>query len=135
MSTKSLSPKQLNFVQEFLIDFNATQSAVRAGYSKRSAEVTGHRLLRNAKICDEIQKQKEKVAEELRQRFISDAILAREVMLQVLNDPKSSNRDKITVAKDLLDRAGFGPIYKKELSGPNSNAIEIVFVNPRANCF
>jgi phage terminase small subunit len=126
----TLSHKQKAFLNEFIIDHNATQAAIRAGYSERSAEVTGFRLLRNDKICEGIHKQEVDLAKELRQKFIGDAIKAREVMLQVLNDPNSSNRDKITVAKDLLDRAGFGPIDKKELRSPNSNAIEIVFVDP-----
>jgi phage terminase small subunit len=125
-----LSPKQQTFVGEYLLDFNATRAAIRSGYSERSAEVTGHRLLRNAKVAEEIHIEKAKVAAELRERFIGDAILARKVMLEVLNDPNSTNRDKITVAKDLLDRAGYGQIYKKELSGPNQNAIEVVFVEP-----
>lgn len=39
------------FVEEYLVDLNATQAAIRAGYSERSAEVTGHRLLRDAKVA------------------------------------------------------------------------------------
>jgi len=46
-----MSPKQQRFVDEYLIDLNATQAAIRAGYSERSAEVTAHRLLSNAKIA------------------------------------------------------------------------------------
>ena len=37
-------------VVEYLIDFNATQAAIRTGYAAGSAEVTGSRLLRNAKV-------------------------------------------------------------------------------------
>ncbi len=33
----NLTPKQTRFVQEFLIDLNATQAAIRAGYSKKTA--------------------------------------------------------------------------------------------------
>lgn len=43
------------FADEYLIDLNAKQAAIRAGYSPRSAEVTGHRLLRNAKVAQAIQ--------------------------------------------------------------------------------
>ena len=46
----SLTAKQTRFVQEYLIDLNATQAAARAGYSKRSAEVQGCRLLKNDKV-------------------------------------------------------------------------------------
>lgn len=65
------SHKQKSFVQEFVLDFNATQAAIRPGYSERSAEVTGFRLLRNAKICEEIYKLKETMIAELRQKFIA----------------------------------------------------------------
>lgn len=41
-----MTPKQKRFVQEYLIDLNATQAAVRAGYSGKDASNTGHRLLR-----------------------------------------------------------------------------------------
>ncbi len=37
MSTKKLTPKQNRFVDEYLIDLNATQAAIRAGYSPRTA--------------------------------------------------------------------------------------------------
>lgn len=53
---KTLSDKQKAFVAEYLIDLNATAAAIRAGYSKRSAEVTANRLLRNAKIAREIER-------------------------------------------------------------------------------
>lgn len=46
-----LTPKQARFVEEYLIDLNATQAAIRAGYSARSAEVTGSRTLSNAKVA------------------------------------------------------------------------------------
>ena len=50
-----MTPKQERFVQEYLIDLNATQAAIRAGYSPRGAAVTGAKLLTNAKIQDAIQ--------------------------------------------------------------------------------
>ncbi|MBS7531838.1 terminase small subunit [Hazenella sp. IB182353] len=51
-----LTPKQQAFVKEYLIDLNATQAAIRAGYSKKTAEATGSRLLRNVKVQTAIQK-------------------------------------------------------------------------------
>ena len=35
--------KQFRFVREYLIDLNATQAAIRAGYSERAARQTGHK--------------------------------------------------------------------------------------------
>jgi phage terminase small subunit len=45
-----LAPRQDRFVQECIGDLNAKQAAIRAGYSARTAEVQGSRLLRNAKV-------------------------------------------------------------------------------------
>lgn len=46
-----LTPKQLAFGLEYLVDLNATQAAVRAGYSPNGADVAGSRLLRNRKVA------------------------------------------------------------------------------------
>lgn len=46
----ALTPKQNNFVAEYLVDQNATQAAIRAGYSPGSADVQGARLLGNARV-------------------------------------------------------------------------------------
>jgi phage terminase small subunit len=45
-----LTPKQARFVEEYLIDLNGKQAAVRAGYAAKAAEVQASRLLRNAKV-------------------------------------------------------------------------------------
>ena len=42
-----LTPKQQRFVEEYLVDLNATQAALRAGYAKRTAYSQGQRLLKN----------------------------------------------------------------------------------------
>ena len=45
-----LTNKQKCFVQEYLIDLNATQAAIRAGYSKKTAGITGFHTLKIPKI-------------------------------------------------------------------------------------
>ena len=47
--TREPTPKQARFVSEYLIDLNATQAAVRAGYSKKTADRIGPELL--GKTC------------------------------------------------------------------------------------
>lgn len=49
-----MTPKQLRFVQEYLLDLNATQAAIRAGYSKRTANEQGARLLAKASVAEAI---------------------------------------------------------------------------------
>lgn len=51
-----LTPRQQAFVAEYLIDLNATQAAIRAGYSKKTAYSQGQRLLKYAEVQDAIVK-------------------------------------------------------------------------------
>ena len=50
-----LSKKRRVFVEEYLKDFNGTQAAIRAGYSKNSARSTASRLLTIDNISDAIE--------------------------------------------------------------------------------
>lgn len=54
----SLPPRQQLFVQEYLIDLNATQAAIRAGYAYSSAAVTGHQLITNPNVAAHIERAK-----------------------------------------------------------------------------
>jgi phage terminase small subunit len=61
----SLSLKHQKFVAEYLVDKNATQAAIRAGYSERTARQQGARLLSKAVIADAIAEKAEKQVEKL----------------------------------------------------------------------
>lgn len=51
-----MTPKQAAFVDEYLIDLNATQAAIRAGYSEKTAQEQSSRLLSNVIVSQHIQK-------------------------------------------------------------------------------
>jgi len=51
----ALTAKQQRFVAEYLIDLNATQAAIRAGYSEKTAAEQASRLLTNVKVAEAIQ--------------------------------------------------------------------------------
>ena len=51
----ALTEKQARFVAEYLVDLNATQAAIRAGYSERTAEVIGYENLRKPQISAAIE--------------------------------------------------------------------------------
>ena len=57
-----LTTKQQRFVEEYCVDFNATQAAIRAGYSEKTAYSQGQRLLKNVEIQAAIQKRLDKLA-------------------------------------------------------------------------
>ena len=55
-----MNPKQQRFVTEYLIDCNATQAAIRAGYSEKTARFIGHENLTKPYIQKAIQEAREK---------------------------------------------------------------------------
>ncbi len=56
--------KQKRFCEEYLVDCNATQAAIRAGYSKKTARAVGQRLLTNVDIKKYIDQQLQKLKNE-----------------------------------------------------------------------
>lgn len=56
-----MNTKQEMFVNEYLIDYNATQAAIRAGYSERTARSIGQQLLTKLDIKNAIKEQREKI--------------------------------------------------------------------------
>jgi phage terminase small subunit len=63
--SEKLTPKQERFVAEYLIDLNATQAAIRAGYSEKTAAAIGAENLRKPLIAAAIAKRQAKVADKL----------------------------------------------------------------------
>lgn len=65
MAERKLTPKQQKFVAEYLIDLNATQAAIRAGYSAKTARNIAQELLTKPHIQVELQKRRGKVEKKL----------------------------------------------------------------------
>lgn len=59
MSDTKLTPKQQRFCDEYLVDLNATQAAIRTGYSEKTAYSQGQRLLKNVDVKAYIEQQLE----------------------------------------------------------------------------
>ena len=57
-----MTDKQQRFVDEYMVDLNATQAAIRAGYSPKNAEQVGYQLLQKTSVSKEISKRKAKLA-------------------------------------------------------------------------
>src|SRR4051812_42447033 len=80
----ALTPKQTAFVREYLVDLNATQAAVRAGYSRKTAEKIGSENLRKPEVAKALQAAMDKRAE--RVELTADLVL-RELLSHALFDP------------------------------------------------
>lgn len=57
----ALNAKQTRFCEEYLIDLNATQAAIRAGYSKKTAHSIGFENLTKPEIQDYVQKKRKEL--------------------------------------------------------------------------
>ena len=68
-----LNARQSRFVEEYMIDLNATQAAIRAGYSKKTANAQAGRLLVNVSVQAAIQEGRQAVKERS-QRTMDDVI-------------------------------------------------------------
>lgn len=68
-----LTPKQARFIEEYLVDLNATQAAIRAGYSEKTAYSQGERLLRNVEVAQGIEAAQE--ARSKRTEITQDMVL------------------------------------------------------------
>ena len=60
-----LTARQERFVAEYLVDLNATQAAIRAGYSKKTAGATGHENLKKPEIAKAIEGAQKKAMERI----------------------------------------------------------------------
>lgn len=69
----ALTDKQRRFVDEYLVDLNATQAAIRAGYSQKTAGQTGNEYLRKPEIAKAIRAAQERRAK--RTEITQDMVL------------------------------------------------------------
>ncbi|MBS6645876.1 MAG: terminase small subunit [Clostridiaceae bacterium] len=119
----ALTEQRKMFIDEYLKlrCKNATQAAINAGYSKKSASQQASDLLKIPEVSDYLNDQKRLIESELRQEFIFDATEARKVMYKIMTDDSAENKDRLSAAKDFLDRAGFKAVDRMELSGSLEN--------------
>lgn len=121
----TLTDKQLRFIEEYMKDYNATQAAIRAGYSERTASTSGYRNINNDELQAELQKQQDVLRTKLQRQFASDAKRAREVMFDIMDDEDSPPNVRYSAAKDLLDRAGYKPVEKQDVNTSGDIGIKV----------
>ncbi len=84
-----MTPKQERFAQEYMIDLNATQAAIRTGYSEHTAAEQGSRLLRNAKVAAAIQAAQAEFRERLEVSVESVTLQLRQAYDEAKNNGQS----------------------------------------------
>ena len=86
---KNLTKRQIDFVQEYMKTNNVRQSAIKAGYSAKTASVQGSRLLTNVKVSAYIRA----IAERLESDKIADIQEVMEYLTSVMRGEKKDQFD------------------------------------------
>lgn len=106
-----LRPQIMVFITEYLKNGNnATQAAISAGYSEKTAYSQGSRLLKSVEVQQYLNKTEQNLNRDLRTMFVEDAVEAYGVLKEIMNDPGVPPKDRLVAARDLLDRAGYKPV-------------------------
>ena len=91
-----MTGKQLKFISEYTKDFNATQAAIRAGYSPKTAYSIGQELLKKAEIQQAMQ--------EITDNFIADRNERLKFWTQIMRDDTEDMKHRLK-ASELLGKA------------------------------
>ena len=125
MKRGGLTDKQRAFCREMVVDWNATQAAIRAGYSAKTAAQTAHRLLRNVNVGARIRKLAQAAAH--RNDITVDRVLEehRRIAFANLSDIIEV-RDGIAYAKDFAE---LGPeqlaVIERVHQGPHGVTVSL----------
>lgn len=119
-----MTQKQKRFIEEYLIDLNATQAAIRAGYSPETAQQIGSENLSKPVIRACIDKA---IAERSRRTGLNqDRILTELAKIALLNPEKVVNFNDATIRQDALpeDLAAVASVKVKKFPTKDGEGIE-----------
>lgn len=130
----ALTPKQERFVEEYLVDLNGTQAAIRAGYSPKTANEQASAMLAKPGIKEAVQAQRAKVSERT-MRTVDDVMAdigrVRDNAMQIMTDPDTggqvmlSHKDALKALE--LEGKHLGAFTERiEHSGPGGSAIPTI---------
>lgn len=115
----SITPKQERFCQEYIVDYNGAQAAVRAGYAANSARKTASRLLTNADILARVR--------ELQREQTARLALTQDYVLQQLVDTYRCCREPEPVLVYAPDAGGMVESGKYQFDSKGAlRALELI---------
>lgn len=95
-----MTPKQRQFVEEYLIDKNATQAAIRAGYSAKTAGQIGDENLKKPEIAKAVEEGLARLAEEA---GVTQERIVEEFCRMGFYDPADLVRQPVTKPADIAN--------------------------------
>lgn len=133
-----LNERQEQFCNEYLLDLNATQAAIRAGYKEKTAYSMGQRLLKNVEVQNYIQQRKQDRVK--RTEITQDMVIQELALIAFSNaaDYASVVEENVMVERDgeqfpLLDLDGnpvkyrtVRPVLTAELTEDQKKALSVI---------
>lgn len=124
VEVSTLVKKRERFVEEYLIDLNATQAAIRAGYSAKTAYSIGHELMKIPEVRARIDKA---MAERSKRTGINaDRVLRELGKIAFVNATDVIDMSDATVKNDAErdDTAAIASVKVKVIPGENGDGVE-----------
>lgn len=112
-----MNERQELFAFEYAACLNATEAALRAGYSENSAYAQGHALLKNVEIQARITALLDERRAEQQRQFINANDQAIAALLDVVNNPRCAAQARVSAAVAILDRGGHSVVNKSLIKG------------------
>lgn len=120
----ALTKKQKRFVEEYLVDLNATQAAIRAGYSTQTAYSIGDENLKKPEIKNAIEKA---LAERSRRTGVNaDRVILELAKIAFINPTDVINMDEATVRGEANreDTAAISSVKVKRIPTEDGDIVE-----------
>ncbi|PCI03458.1 MAG: terminase small subunit [Hyphomicrobiales bacterium] len=123
MAKSNLTNKQQKFIDEYLQDLNATQAAIRAGYSEKTAQMIGSENLSKPMIAEAIALKRQEIADKAEWSAVE--------RLKMLGDIAQANSDgdprvSVSAIAEANKMQGSHAPTKSELTGKDGGPIAVV---------
>ena len=122
---RKLTDKQQRFVEEYLIDLNATQAAIRAGYKRSEyTDTNANKILENTRVAEEIEK---RIAERSKRTGINqDRVILELARIAFVNPQNVIDPEDASVRPDASedDLACIQSVKVKTMDGEKGSSTE-----------
>lgn len=116
-----MTPKQQRFVEEYLVDGNATQAAIRAGYSEKTASAIGHENLKKPEIAAALQAGRQEITKSV--KMDAEWVLAKQGELYVAAMKDGTAPALNVAARVLRDVGDYNAMYVEKHEHKHSGTL------------
>lgn len=128
----NLTVRQRRFVEEYLVDFNGAAAVERAGYNTKYPNRLSHEMLHNPAIKAAID---QLTMDRAKESTLKPEYVINKIQRTIEKADVDSNYNAVLRGCELLARALGMFVERKEISGPNGDAIQYKQVQEAADAF